>query len=56
MWWVYFLIGFIMTISLIKLLFPKPLIVRIVPTIENYENVLYIDEDKKIYKYDIDIK
>lgn len=51
--YVYFLIGLILSIIIIKIIIPKPIIVKIFPTLANYDDIEYVDEEGKIYKYEL---
>jgi len=53
MYIVYFLIGFFISIFVIKLIFPKPKTIKISPTYDNYNDIVYVDEGGKLYKYDL---
>jgi hypothetical protein len=37
----------------IKIIFPKPKTIKILPTHDNYKDITYIDESGKLYKYDL---
>jgi hypothetical protein len=50
---IYFLIGLVISIVLIKIIFPQPKIVKIHPTFDNYKDIVYVDENGKLYKYDL---
>ena len=39
--------------AIIKMLLPAPKVVKLHPTLDNYKDVVYVDEVGKIYKYDL---
>lgn len=49
----YFLFGMFIIYTLIRYAFPKPLTIKIKPTIDNYNDITYVDETGKIYKYEL---
>lgn len=48
-----FIIGLIISIIVIKFIFPKPKTIKILPTYDNYNDITYVDESGKLYKYDL---
>lgn len=50
---IYFVIGTLFSMTTVKILFRNPKIVKVYPTLENYNDIEYIDESGKIYKYDL---
>lgn len=51
--WIYFLSGIIISIIIIKILLPKPKEIKMLPTIQNCDDITYVDEEGKYYKYDL---
>lgn len=50
---IYFLIGFVLIITFIKIILPNPMMIMLRPTIENYKDVTYVDDNGKLYKYEL---
>lgn len=50
---VYIIIGILLSIIIIKLLIPIPKEILIIPTHNNYDDLKYVDDEGKIYKYDM---
>ena len=51
--YIYFLFGILCMMAIIKMLLPAPKVVKLHPTLDNYKDVVYVDEVGKIYKYDL---
>jgi hypothetical protein len=49
----YFLIGILLSVLIIKYMIPSQKVIRVLPSPENYKDNTYIDEDGVLYKYDI---
>lgn len=49
----YFFVGILLSILIIKYVIPKQKVIRVLPSPENYNDTTYIDEDGVLYKYDI---
>lgn len=52
---IYFIIGMIMVILIIKIVVPKPLIMKLNPNLSNYRDITYIDEHGKLYRYELSV-
>lgn len=51
--YLYFLVGMICMLFFIKLILPHPKKQYLIPNIKNYNDITYIDEEGKIYKYEL---
>ena len=51
--YVYFLIGILLAFVIIKIILPNPITFKLNPTLKNYNDVTYIDEEGKLYKYEL---
>lgn len=51
--YIYFLFGFIFMIIMIKIIIPEPFTFRVLPNLKNYDDITYIDEEGKLYKYEL---
>lgn len=50
---IYFIIGLLIAIVLIKIIFPTPTVIQVTPTLDNYDDITYIDDEGKLYKYEM---
>jgi hypothetical protein len=51
--YIYFLIGMVIMFIIIKVIFPKPVTIKLHPNLKNYDDITYIDEEGKLYKYEL---
>lgn len=51
--YIWLILGIITMIIFIKIILPSPKVEKIYPTLENYNNITYIDENGLLYKYDL---
>lgn len=51
--YVYFLLGFIFMIIFLKFIIPHPVTQKLSPTLDNYKDITYIDENGTLYQYDL---
>lgn len=47
----YFIIGLVISICMIKLVLHKPIKIKVAPNLDNLNDVTYIDEKGTTYKY-----
>lgn len=48
----YFILGFLLSIIFVKILIPKQKVIRVVPTLDNYKDITYVDENGILYQYE----
>jgi hypothetical protein len=48
----YFVLGFLLSILFVKILIPKQKVIRVVPTLDNYKDIVYVDENGVLYQYE----
>lgn len=51
--YLYFLLGIIFMMILIKMMLPVPIKKLLLPNLENYKDTVYIDDEGKIYQYEL---
>lgn len=51
--YIYFLFGFIFMVIMIKIILPEPITFKLLPNLKNYNDITYIDEEGKLYQYEL---
>lgn len=51
--YIYLVFGMAFIMLIIKIIIPKPIMIKLLPNLSNYNDITYIDEEGKIYKYDL---
>lgn len=49
----YFVLGIFLSFIFVKIIIPKQKIIRVIPTIDNYKDIVYVDENGVLYQYDM---
>ncbi len=50
----YFIIGALIMAVIVKLIINEPINQKVAPTLDNYKNTIFIDEEGKLYKYELE--
>jgi hypothetical protein len=50
---IFFIIGLITSMIIIRILFPKKKQLHVLPSPTNYKDITYLDDDGVLYQYDI---
>jgi hypothetical protein len=51
--YLYFLLGLIFMMIFLKMIIPFPIKEYLLPNINNYKDIVYIDDEGKIYQYEL---
>lgn len=50
----FLILGIVLSFIFVKYALPSHKIIRVIPNIDNYKDIEYIDENDIVYKYDIE--
>ena len=51
--YLFFLFGLVLVMILIKVIIPIPIKKYLLPNINNYKDIVYIDDEGKLYQYEL---